>query len=285
MSYCAPNIDIKTHYTCFSLDELIEIAKAFNEYIKKNKVCLGDSCIPRKYIDYKSKNRKELWWSIYVRLKPICQYEYCWIDLKFIRNIKDSVLREKIRYFTFKPKMTKKRYSWLSTTDINDVMEQYQEYDKAFKFLGALPSNFYKVQRMNYDRILNYKKFAIIFNHDNHDEKGSHWVVLLVDNELNTIEYFDSAGDEPNENIKKFIKNVYEFLSKRNLEYKYKQNKSIHQKENTECGVYSLYYIIQRLLGYTFEDITHNIISDEEMNHFRGVIFRPRSGANDPNTT
>ena len=47
-------------------------------------------------------------------------------------EIKEN-LREKIRLFTFKPKMTKTQYSWLSTMDINQVMQQYQEYDKNFK--------------------------------------------------------------------------------------------------------------------------------------------------------
>jgi hypothetical protein len=285
-NHCSPNItndiNLKTHYTCFTLDELVEISKAFNQFIKKNKLCSknGDDetivCIPRKYIDYENKNRKQLWWSIYVRLRPICKYEYCWIDLDFVKKISDKNLREKIKYFTFKPKMTKTPYTWLSTNNINQVMQQYQEYDKNFKFLGALPSNFYKISDFDYNEILDYKKFGIIFNLDNHDQKGSHWVSFLIDNQLKTIEYFDSVADPPNKNIKTFIKNVYLFLKKNDLHYRYKQNKNVHQKENTECGVFSIYYIIQRLSNNTFENITKNIINDDDMNKFRNVIFRPR---------
>jgi hypothetical protein len=278
MEVCSPNIDIKTHYTCFSLDELTEIAKAFNLFIKKNKVCSNENnkCIVRKYIDYENKNRKQLWWSIYTRLKPICKYEYCWVDLEFIKAIPDKNLREKIRLFTFKPKMTKTQYSWLSTMDINQVMQQYQEYDKNFKFLGALPSDFYKVKEFDYNQLLDYKKIGVIFNLDNHDEKGSHWVAFFLDYNSKTLEYFDSTGDPPNENIKEFIKNVHLFFKKNDIVYTYKQNKLVHQKENTECGVFSIYYIIQRLRNKTFQYITKNIVNDKKMNGFRDVIFRPR---------
>lgn len=279
-NFCSPNI-IKKHYTCFTLDELVEISKTFNKFIKKNKLCSLDKndnkiCIPKKYIDYENKNRKQLWWSIYTRLRPICKYEYCWIDLEFVKNIPDKQLQEKIKYFTFKPKMTKTQYSWLSTRDINNVMQQYQEYDKNFKFLGALPSDFYKVSDFDYNTILDYKKFGIVFNLDNHDQKGSHWVSFLIDNQSKTIEYFDPVADPPNKNISDFIKYIYIFFKKNDLVYKYKRNKIPHQQEDSECGVFSIYYLIQRLSQQTFDDITQNVINDQQMNNFRKYIFRPR---------
>lgn len=269
---CSPNIDVESHYTCFDKDELIEIAHAFNDYIKKNRLCASkNQCVPNKTITISNKSKKELWNSIYRRLNKVCKYEWCWVDQKFIDLIPDFNLQEKIRFFTFKPKMNNNKYNWLSTSDINNVMQQYQEFDKTFKFLGALPCDFYKFTKVKYNDIPNYKKVAIIFNLDTHDKSGSHWVSFMIDNKRRTIEYFDSTGSSPNTFIKEFIKFLKSKIIK---DYNYLQNKKIHQRQNSECGVYSIYYIIQRLLGNDFHSITNNIITDNQMSLFRRYIFR-----------
>lgn len=209
---CSPNVDtsihgIRQHYTCFTTEELLEIAMAFNNYIKRNKVCsTKENCVPKKPISIKNKSKKELWNSIYNRLNKICKYEWCWVDQSFINVIPDEYLQEKLKYFTFKPKMNNNKYNWLSTSDINNVMQQYQEFDKSFKFLGALPCDFYKITKVKYNDIPKYKKIGIIFNLDTHDKSGSHWVSFLIDNRNKTIEYFDSIGHSPNVHIKQFIK-------------------------------------------------------------------------------
>lgn len=268
---CSPNIDVTSHYTCFDIDELIQIANAFNQYIKDNRLCKKNKCVPTKLINIENKTKEKLWKSIYNRLNKICKYEWCWVDQDFIKGIPDKNLQEKIRYFTFKPKMDKNKYNWLSTKDINNVMQQYQEFDKSFKFLGALPCDFYKITKVNYDDIQNYKKIGIIFNLDTHNKGGSHWVAFLIDNKKKSIEYFDSTGNPPNLYIKQFIKFLKSEIIK---DYNYFQNKYVHQKKNSECGVYSMYYIIQRLLGNDFNDITSHVINDNQMRIFRKYIFR-----------
>lgn len=276
---CSPNIeiDISKHYTCFTYSELKEIALAFNIFIQTNKVCGittdGDICIPRKLINISKKNKKELWESIYRRLKPICKYEYCWLDLDFISIIPDPYLKEKIEYFTFKPQIPSKKYSWLNTRDINNVLQQYQEVYDSFKFIGAVPSDFYKVTTVYYKDIFDYEKIGVVLNLDNHKQQGSHWVALLIDNKNKSIEYFDSAGKIPNRNIKIFINK----LSKYCKNYKIHINKIKHQYENNECGIYAIYFIIQRLKNNSFESICNSNIPDEKMNKFRNVIFRPRT--------
>jgi hypothetical protein len=263
--HCAPNINSQDHYTCFTLEELKEIALAFNIYIQSNKLCDRKTCVPRQTINIRNKTKKQIWKSIHNRLKKICPYESCWVDLKFIKKISDPNLEEKIRYFTFKPKMSKHSDAWLSTTDINSVLQQYQELDHSFKFLGALPADFYKVIKVDYSQIPHYKRIGVVFNLDNHDQNGSHWTSFLIDNVSKTIEYFDSAGRQPNKNINGFINKIKKRLPK----YTVKINNIQHQLKNSECGVYAMYFIIQRLFGYTFEDIASNIINDPEMNKFR----------------
>ena len=50
-----------------------------------------------------------------------------------------------------------------------------------------------------------------------------------------------------------------------------------HQRLDTECGVYSLYFIISRLEGKSCEFINNKIIRDKEMNSYRKKFFRPNN--------
>ena len=276
MDTCSPNINISQHYTCFNYNELQTIAKAFNDYITKRTICKKSQCAIKKPIDIIKKTRKQLWYSIYNRLKPICKYEYCWIDLKFIKKIKDKNLRKKIMYFTFKPKMTLQSHTWLNTDNINEVMQQYEQLDNSFKFLGAQPSDFYKFTKVNYKDFFKYKRIGIVFNLDNSNQSGSHWVAFYVDNVSKTLEYYDSGANLPNTNIKLFIDNVYKLFTKNGYKYTKLYNKIRHQFKNTECGVYSIHFLIQRLFGKTFDEICNNVIKDDSMNKYRYHIFRPR---------
>jgi hypothetical protein len=269
---CAPSIDTASTYTCFSKRELFEIAAAFNIFIQSHNICnsVTKACVPRTLIQLNGQTKKQLWQSIYDRLKVLCGNESCWTELKFIESIPDKYVRDRILYFTFKPKMTKSQYAWLSTEDINAVLQQYHYFNDSFKFFGALPSDFHTLMKFDYKEFTQYKMCAIVFNLDKHNESGSHWVAFVVDNLHQTIEYFDSIGNPPNKCIKQFIKNVHKTLKG----YSLKVNTIQHQKENSECGVYAIYYIIQRLLGSDFDTLTHNVISDSNMNRFREYIFR-----------
>lgn len=272
MSYCAPNVHVDDNQTCFDRKELQALAMAFNIYIQTKRVCQGKRCVSSKLIDIGNKSKQELWKSLYKRLSKICSDEFCWSEQSFIKAIPDSQLREKIKYFTFKPKMTRRRNSWLSTSDINAVMQQYQEMDKSFKFLGALPSDFYTQVKVRYQDIHKYKRIGVVFNLDTHDQPGSHWTSFLIDNVSRTVEYFDSAGKPPNNHIRRFIQKFFTYVPG----YSYLENKRQHQRQNNECGVYAIYFLVQRLLGNRFESISDNIITDRQMNLFRDVIFRPR---------
>ena len=259
---CAPNnINTLDHWTCFSHSELVSIAIAFNEFSKKHDGRPIDISLPKK----------ALWKEIYNRLLPVCKYEYCWVDLKFINLIKDKTLREHIKYFVFKPKMSKEANSWLNTEDINFVLSQYTAALSYFKFLGAQPSDFYKLLPFDIKQYTAQNFVGLVLNHDKHNQPGSHWVALLVNNVQKKIEYFDSVGAKPPRNICTFIKKLLIHLKG----YKYIRNKITHQLKNSECGVYSIYFIIRRILGDSFEELTQTIIRDDQMKTFRKYIFKP----------
>jgi hypothetical protein len=46
-----------------------------------------------------------------------------------------------------------------------------------------------------------------------------------------------------------------------------------HQKSNSECGAYSLYYIWLRLQGKPYTFFKDNLITDSNMLEFRSTIF------------
>jgi len=48
-----------------------------------------------------------------------------------------------------------------------------------------------------------------------------------------------------------------------------------HQSMNTECGVYSIYFIDCLLAGDSFRSFTKKLIKDNEMNKKRKIYFRP----------
>ena len=53
-----------------------------------------------------------------------------------------------------------------------------------------------------------------------------------------------------------------------------KYNKIRHQFKNSECGVYSINFVVRLVGGESFEDITNNITNDEKMNGCRKAYFR-----------
>lgn len=278
IQYCAPNVnnglDINSHFTCFELDELKEIAKTYNSFIEKGNICHLEKCITGyKITDIEKKDRKQLWNDIYERLMTLCRYEWCWLNLDFINEIEDDDMRNKIHYFTFKPKMTETRYSWLSNKDIDYVITQYEKTNPSFKYIGAHPSDYFEITKWNTNQFKSHDLIGIIFNLDIHTESGSHWVCFVIDNVKKTVEYFDSAGQAPTKYIKIFIKNLLK--SKEFKGYSFKRNKKVHQKENSECGVYCINFMIERINGKSFDEISNNVISDRVMNRMRDLFFRP----------
>jgi hypothetical protein len=58
------------------------------------------------------------------------------------------------------------------------------------------------------------------------------------------------------------------------LDFKYIVNNKEHQKRNTECGIYSLFMIINLLKETrTPEDFLTTLFTDKEMERFRNIFF------------
>ena len=83
--------------------------------------------------------------------------------------------------------------------------------------------------------------------------------------------YFDSTGSsihsEPH--IHKF----YEKVKEQDPSYLLIENKVEHQKGNTECGMYTLFFIIVMLQSGKFSYFQKNVFPDKSMVTLRKKLF------------
>jgi hypothetical protein len=266
---CGPNSD--KSYTCYSDSSLSRLKTFWNLRHPDNKILSNDS--------------REIWEQLRNNLANTCNKESCWLRQKFI---KENLNRELLSY-TFAPKAPKTWHTnsreWLSSLDIIRVMKQYENKYKCFDFIGPSPIDYDYVtlygeciweELCNFDlkKHINDNKYkiGIVFNTALHNENGEHWVALFIDIKKLKIYYFDSVGDSIPHEIMKFVNNVKKQGINIDKKFKFKQNKLEHQKKNTECGMYSLYFIIETLKNG--EPLIFNKLkSDDEMHSFRRKYF------------
>lgn len=293
---CAPSKKFEDG-SCFSLESLKLIANKYNDKYKLNRINISD-------------NKKDLVNELTKAFSNSCNSQLCWLRLDLVKNLKNEDILEN----TFRPPGPPKKYDWLSTTNINDVLSQYEEKYPDFVFLGAVPNDFEELSilglsNINFDDFIkdNKSKIGLVINLDTHDQSGSHWVALYSDLINNKIYYFDSVGKKPGKRIKKFNNNLLKYMykkkynkdinidgiigllnkSEKNISSKYykilnnklkefdiRYNNIQHQQNNSECGVYSINFILRIVKGESFDDITKNITSDDEVNKCRKVYFR-----------
>jgi hypothetical protein len=271
---CSPKTK-KKGYTCLTDEAIYKLRDLWNVRHK-------DAAID-------SNDPKEIWATMKENMKNVCNKESCWLKQKFVNGELDKEL--KTSFAPQSPKEWKKNPNeWLSSLDINAVMKQYEDTYKCFEFLGPSPID-YDVHKMYgecvweelchfnlADQLAHGKtKIGVIFNLDPHNKSGSHWVSLFINMKNNTIFYFDSAGDAVPEQIDKFVKTVQKQAQQLTpaIKLDFDQNHPVeHQYGDTECGVYSLYFIVNmlddKISGHYLK--TH-ILKDEYMENFRKVYF------------
>lgn len=201
-----------------------------------------------------------------------------WLSLPIFKHLRKNTknLYNKI----FKPIGPNNNNEWLSNHDIQNIFSQYEDYYKDFKFLGAVPRDFDNDEDMKFS-FINYNDFVdkgitkigIIFNHDKSGQSGSHWVSLFINLKIGQIYYFDSVGKEPKKEINLLISKFIDFFKKYNINYILKINKTEHQQKNSECGVYSVSFILRLLDGESFDDISSQPIDDDTIQQCRLLYF------------
>ena len=298
---CAPSKQYEDG-SCFTLESLIKIASNYNKKNPDNQINLDLS-------------KSELVEELKNRLSDKCSEQTCWLRLDIVKALDDDIKED-----TFRPVGPSKKYEWLSTTHINDVISQYHTLYDDFIFLGAVPLDFddipvLGIKNINFDNLIKEgkTKFGLVINQDEHWKSGSHWVGLYIDFNQNGIYYFDSVASPPLKLTKKFITKIAKYMYNRkynenlpinNVLKIFKRLKDIpenevksflnkkkylknlvndfdiryntiqHQFDNSECGVYSINFILDMVEGKKFDEVINNVTKDEEMNTNRKIFFR-----------
>jgi hypothetical protein len=247
---CNPGVEnTSINNSCFTNDVLLQLKTSFNHSHPKNKI--------------QNSEPNKIWNDLKNKLTT-CNKEDCWLE-----TIPDIAVRNKIEKEAFAPKQPKKwkksPKTWLTNFDIGKVLKQYEKPYPNFRIIGPTPIDFdtRPIENMGtcvWEELCNFNlqdyidkkitKIGIVFNLDKHDESGSHWVSMFIDLEDNFIFYLDSAGDPIPTEIKTLVDKITQqslnLSSPINLKY-YDSNQVIHQMGNTECGMYSLFFIITML--------------------------------------
>jgi hypothetical protein len=264
------------NFSCYTDKTLYKLRELWNDRHPDNKINTND---PKKI-------HSEL--SNY--LKNVCNQESCWLKQNFVsNNIGNELLND-----SFAPEhpneWIKNPNEWLSSIDIINVMKQYEKAYKCFDFIGPSPIDFDTRQMYGecvWDELCNFDikqqikrgktKIGIIFNTDPHDKPGKHWLSMFINIKTKKIFFFDSVGDKASPEIMKLVSRIQEqgrqMVPKMN--FKFDQNYPVeHQYGNTECGIYSLFFIIHMLEDKLTEHYfkTH-ILKDKYIEKFRKIYF------------
>lgn len=273
LNACSPQNE-KPQYTCYTKQALIKIINHLN------------SLSPDHKINFSVHESKQLLWNkIDKVLNSKCDSELCWSQLSsYPNNLRSELLSH------FKPIMPKKwlenHREWLSTLDIENVLNQYQKKHKNYKSYGAVPIDFdhkfpdnncvvNDLCNINVSKLLNnnISLISVVFNLDKHNEPGSHWIAMYANFNSGDIYFFDSYGYEPPREVCILMKRLKQQLSDLNIKSNIKISKLRHQYKNSECGMYCLYFIISLLQGKTFTDLTKKSINDDKMEENRDIYF------------
>ena len=260
VNFCSPRIKPSSH-GCFDKSALINIANNYNEN-NNDKIVFS---INTPY--------DKLWNIINSKIQKMCDSntESCWDQNIYSGYFKDY----------YKPLIPDSKYKWLRSSDIDDVLKQYEEKYNDFTFLGAVPIDFdiviKEIALLNPCKLISKGKtrIAFVFNLDKHTQKGSHWVCMFLDFHKESIYFFDSVGNAPPKEVKTLINRLTNKIkSCTGLIMKTYINNTKHQTGNSECGVYCLFFIEQMLLDVDFNSLNLKRINDEIINKFRLHFFQ-----------
>jgi hypothetical protein len=276
---CAPHLTFENG-SCLSLKTLIKLTDAFNTHCNENN---NINNVIKIYdaieLLYPDEYKRYLLFELGKRFKT---NQHDWIKHKCTQFMDDEE-KEQLDNNTFRPDGPQGKFDWLSTFDINDALEQYQIKYNDFIFLGAVPIDFAELDNLPF-KTLNFndlyvngkKRVGVIFNLDDSTQSGSHWVSLFADLEKGQVYFSDSYSGPPSNRIVTFIRKIEQYLKNErhiaNPDIRY--NKTRHQKGNSECGVYSINFILRLLKGKTFDHITRKRTSDNKVNKCRMIYFK-----------
>ena len=273
---CSPKEKNKINrFTCYTNDSLYKLRDQWNKN-HSNKLI-------------KTNDPKEIHSMLSSYLSIVCKTESCWLkQTKDFGKISEDIIDS---FAPVTPSEWKTNPNeWLSSVDIDKVMNQYKKAYKCFEFIGPSPIDFDTKTSHGecvWNELCNFSlanqikkgknKIGIIFNTDPHNKSGSHWISLFINIKKKVICFFDSVGTKPSKEIIKLVNRIIDQGHKLNpkINFKFENSDGIeHQYKNTECGIYSLFFIIHMLQDKTSENFYKNhIIKDDQIQNYRKIYF------------
>ena len=268
---CSPNPN-KSEFSCYTNEALFKMKNYWNARHQRDTISTNEP--------------KKIWNELRDKMGNSCDRESCWLRSKFMEGKVDSELLN----YTFAPKSPddwkRNPNEWLSSLDIESVMKQYEKFYKCFEFLGPSPIDYdhhklygecvwEELCNLNLSKMIkrNKNKLGIIFNTDPHYKNGEHWISMFVNIKKKFIVYFDSNGNEPPKQVSKLIDNIRDQGRQIGIDFKVHINEKEHQQTESECGMYSLYFIIQMLKDRDVTYFLKNKIPDKEVFELRKKYF------------
>ena len=278
-NHCSPG-ESDVEGSCLDDDIVIKVGKALNRLAKNNKKINTINL---------SGQPEDIHGDVCEEIAKIskCSSEACWLKIK---SLMQELGEDKEEFKeSFKPQMPKKWVKdyneWLSTFEIEDVLNQHMTDDNNFHFYGAVPIDFKKCSvsklcSFNMKKLLDEgkTKVGIVFNTDPSTKDGQHWISLYMDlgkhnSDNYSIYYFDSFGRKPPKPIKELISKAMKQGKKCHHKPKYLYNDHSYQKANAQCGMYAIHFIKKMLEGLSFEEYLKEPLSDKLMIDLRGDYF------------
>lgn len=181
-------------------------------------------------------------------------------------------------------------HEWLSSVDIDKIEKQYTKLFSDYYYVGTLPIDFDKHSQtgtclvsslcsMDIQSLYKkgYHKIGIVFNTDVSTGPGQHWISVFCDIspelEYPRITYFDSYANKPEKEIQQLMSRWKEHWDKTGIHSKPMEttyNSTRHQFQDSECGMYCLYFHYCCLLGISME----KRVPDDVVRGLRGLLFR-----------
>ena len=303
---CSPAKKNNIASSCYSPSELVTIKNAFNKHHSSSSSSSKSKQIVSKDPEIILKELREK--------NAHCTTEMCWLHA-----VSDRGLREKIQKEAFRPlqpaEWRKKPNAWLSNFDIDAVIQQYETAYPDFVFLGPTPIDFdtkkadgkcvtEEICRLSLAKqwAAGKRKIGVIYNLDTSEGPGTHWMSMFIDmaDPEPYMFYFNSTAEPMPAEVRALMDRIQEqWLSLPLLKGSSKKKKPLieytsddkveHQHSNTECGMYSLFFIITCLTrkvggfqtlgsGLSREKIIEMFagkkrIPDESMLKFRKLYF------------
>jgi hypothetical protein len=250
-----------------------------NASLLKKLVRLWNARYPDNRVKGGYRSKRQALNALREKFMDACSNEKCMVE-----RIVAGTGHEELVDHLFAPQAPKEwvnnRTEWLSSLDILKLMNHYEKKYSCFEFIGPSPIDYdfhidgecvwQELCEFNSSDYLSKgkRKIGVIFNLDPHYKGGSHWVALFVNIASRESYYFDSYGIKPPHQIQKFMdgvssKDKQHIMSRR------------HQYEDSECGMYSLNFIIQMLKQgkKAFDKLEKTRLPDKKMVALRDKYF------------